>query len=150
MKLALRQRMMKMNAAMILLALLGCTASAFAADDARADGPPRIVITTPDEKRPRALPALYVGLAGLQAYDGYSTLRGVRRGARETNPIVAGLAAQPVAFWSMKAVSTTTSIYFAEQLWRQKHRAQAVVLMVATNGMMAAVAARNASILSRR
>ena len=97
------------------------------------------------------LRALYVGLAGLQAYDGYSTLRGVGQGvAHETNPIVGGLASQPVALWTLKAVSTVTSIYFAEQLWRQHHRTQAVVMMVVANGMMAAVAAHNASILKSR
>jgi hypothetical protein len=101
----------------------------------------------PQESRPRVLPALYVGMSALQIYDGYSTLRGVRGGAPETNPLVGGLAARPVAFWSVKAVTTAASIYLAEQLWRQHHRTQAVVTMVIANGVMAAVAARNASIV---
>ena len=90
---------------------------------------------------------MYVSLAALQAYDGYATLRGVRGGATEMNPLVGGLASQPVPFWALKAVSTVTSIYFAEQLWRQHKRGRAIATMVVANAVMGAVAARNASVL---
>jgi len=36
------------------------------------------------------------------------------------------------------------AIYAAEQLWRQHHRGQAIAIMVASNGVMAIVAAHNA------
>jgi hypothetical protein len=123
-----------------------------AADDQAVDqGPPRIVIQMPaPPTRPAALPVLYVTLAGLQAYDGYATLHGVNGAAQETNPLVGGLAQHPVAFWTIKAASTVTSIYFAEQLWRRRRRTEAVVLMVVANGVMGVVAARNTSILSGR
>ena len=142
---------------MTLLLLTGFVASStpvFAADDARRDstegGAPRIEITIPQATRPSALPAMYVALAGLQAYDGYTTLRGVRAGATETNPLVGGLASQPAAFWTVKALSTVTSIYFAEKLWRQHKRGQAIMTMVVANAVMGAVAARNAPVLNSR
>ena len=109
-----------------------------------------VPLTAPPPTRPQALPALYAGLAGLQAYDGYATLRGVHNGASEMNPLVGGLATQPAAFWSLKAASTAVSIYLAEQYWREGHRTKAVVTMVAANALMAAVAGRNSQILAGR
>jgi hypothetical protein len=143
-----------------LLLLLGFAASStpvFAADakdaakgDPKDGGAPRIQITSPGTTRPSALPTMYVSLAGLQAYDGYVTLHGVRAGATETNPLVGGLAKQPAAFWTVKALSTATTIYFAEQLWRQNKRKEAIVTMVVANAVMGAVAARNMSVLKSR
>jgi hypothetical protein len=137
------------TATTILLASLVYGAAPAAAQDQPAEQPPSIQITQPDESRPRILPPLYVGLAALQAYDGYTTIHGVRGGASETNVLVGGLASRPAAFWSVKAASTVVSIYFAEQLWRSHHRTEAVVMMVVANGVMTAVAARNASVSSR-
>ena len=165
--------MMKMTA-LTVTALVLLTAGAPAAQAADGDNPvadvphveiaesPRIQMVPPVENaqrvqlqgvqltRPASLPVMYVALAGLQAYDGYSTLHGTSTGASETNPLVSGLAAHPAAFWSLKAASTVATIFFAEQLWRQNHRKQAVLLMVVANGAMGVVAARNASVLSRR
>ena len=50
------------------------------------NGAPRLEIQVVTEgTRPGLLSPLYVSLAGLQIYDGYSTLRGVNRG-RQFNP----------------------------------------------------------------
>jgi len=97
--------------------------------------------------RGSVLPSLYASLAGLQAFDGYSTLVGVRRGAVETNGIIKNVAGNPAALWAVKAGATTASIFVAERLWKQNRRMAAIATMVATNGLMAAVAARNASVL---
>jgi hypothetical protein len=93
------------------------------------------------------LPSLYVSLIGLEAYDGYSTTRGLEHGAIESNTFLRGLAANPSALWAVKGGATLVSIYMAERLWRQDRRGQAVALMVITNGLMAAVALNNASVL---
>jgi hypothetical protein len=140
---------------LLLTGFVASSAQVFAADDAKSDakaveGAPRIEITIPSVTRPSALPAMYVSLASLQAYDGYTTLHGVRAGATETNPLVGGLASQPAAFWTVKALSTVTTIYFAERLWRQRKRGQAIVTMVAANAVMGVVAARNASVIKSR
>jgi len=111
-------------------------------------GQPRIEwFVVPPVLRPPVLPALYVSFAGLQAYDGYSTLRGVKNGAQESNALVGGLASKPAAFWAIKGGSTALSIYMAERLWRNNHRAEAIVTMVVANGVMAAIAARNTAVL---
>lgn len=98
-------------------------------------------------ERPLFLPAMYASLGALQVYDGYSTLAGVNRGARESNAIVGGLAGNPAALWTLKAASTGVSIYLAERLWRDHHRGQAIAVMLASNAVMSVVAARNASVL---
>ena len=107
---------------------------------------PKIQIFTPPETRPATLPAMYVSLAALQAYDGYATLRGVSHGARESNVIVSGLAGTPAVCWALKGGSTAVSIAMAEQLWRRHRRTEAIVTMIAANGVMAMIAARNASV----
>jgi hypothetical protein len=140
----------------LTLSLLLLTSSAFAADE-KTDQPndaPRIVITipaqTPAASRPSALVPMYFGLTVLQAYDGYTTIRGVAGGAAEQNPLVGGLAKQPAAFFALKALSTATTIWAAEQLWRQHHKTQAIVTMAIANAAMGFVAARNASVLRAR
>jgi len=145
---------MKITAFVVLAVLMVSSTPAFAADDVKSEvkgeGTPRIEINIPKATRPSALPAMYVSLAGLQAYDGYSTIRGVRNGATEANPLVGGLASQPAAFWTVKALSTVTTIYFAEQLWRQHKRGQAIMTMVVANAAMGAVAAHNMSVIRGR
>src|SRR5437763_834709 len=89
-----------------------------AADDKLAEeggvGQPRIEIfaaATSPAARPALLPTLYGTLAGLQIYDGYSTVAGLRTGGRETNALVGGMAGNPAMFWGLKAASTGVSIY---------------------------------------
>ena len=97
-------------------------------------------------RRPSVLPALYVSLAALQAFDGYSTTAGLSRGAQEANPMMRGVVGNSAAFWAVKVGSTAASIWIAERIWKT-NRVGAIVTMVAVNGMMASVAARNASVL---
>lgn len=93
------------------------------------------------------LPSLYVSLIGLQAYDGYSTIRGLSRGASESNPFIRTVTSREATLWAAKGGAAFVSIYVAERLWRQHRRGQAIVLMVVSNGLMAAAAARNASVI---
>jgi hypothetical protein len=97
--------------------------------------------------RGSVLPALYVSLAALNAYDGYSTNRGLARGAKEANPFMKGLASNSAALWAVKGAAAGASIAVAERLWRKHRRVEAIAVMVVSNGMMAVVAARNASVL---
>ena len=143
--------MVRMCSLFVIAIVIVGAVPTFAADAQQDNPPPKLQITIPaEESRPAILPPLYVGLAALQVYDGYSTIRGVREGNRETNPLVGGLAERPVVLWSLKAATTALSIYLAEQQWRQHHRKQAIVTMIVANGVMGAVAARNASRLASR
>ena len=99
--------------------------------------------------RPGLLPALYTGSALLEGYDAYSTLTALNSGASEANPLMRGITKSPAAFVALKAGVTMASIISAERMWKDNHRAAAVMMMVVSNGMMAAVAAHNASVLQR-
>jgi len=97
--------------------------------------------------RGAVLPALYASYAALQGYDAYTTLSGVRHGAQEGNAVMSGLAANSAAVWGLKAGVTLSSLMISEHLWKQHHRGQAIAVMLAANGLMAGVAARNAAVL---
>lgn len=93
------------------------------------------------------LPSLYVSLGALQAYDIYTTLHGLERGATEANPLMQGVTSNPAAFVALKAGVTGVSIYAAERLWRQNRKKSAIVMMLASNGLMAWVASHNAAVI---
>jgi hypothetical protein len=115
-----------------------------AAVPAVAAGSDRIA---PSLSRGLTLPALYASFAALNVYDAASTIGAMKRGAVEANPLVAGIAGHPAALWAVKGGVTAASILASENLWRQGHRRQAIVLMVASNSIMTAVAAHNASVI---
>lgn len=102
-----------------------------------------------ENARPLALPALYAGSALLQGYDAYSTLNALNHGAAEANPLMKGITKSPMAFIGLKAGMTTMSIMAAERMWKNNNRLGAVLTMVASNSVMAMVAAHNASVLSK-
>lgn len=122
----------------------------FAADDrTSAAGDPNTapaVNPAPPTSRGLVLPALYVSVAAFEVYDGLSTTTGLKHGAVEANPLMKGIAGKSMALWAVKGGVTTASIYAAERLWRQHRRAEAIAMMVAVNGVVVAVAARNASV----
>ena len=97
--------------------------------------------------RGAVLPALYATLAGLHAFDAYSTSNGLSRGARESNPLMQGVAGNSVALWTVKAGAAATSIAISERLWRHHRRGRAIAVMVAANTILAAVAAHNVSVV---
>jgi hypothetical protein len=96
-----------------------------------------------------ALPLLYASLIGLQAYDGFCTTRGLRKGAIESNALMATLVKHPVSLWGAKAGTAFASIYIAERLWKQRRRGAAIAMMVASNALMIGVASNNATVLRR-
>jgi uncharacterized membrane protein len=99
-------------------------------------------------RRSMVLPALYVSLSALQAYDVYSTLTAIKGGGAEANPFMKGVVGNPTAFVALKVGVTGASIYFAEKLWKDRKRTEAILLMVASNGLMAYVAQNNARVLN--
>lgn len=98
-------------------------------------------------RRPIVLPGLYAGFITLQALDTSYTLRSLPLLAREVNPLMRGVTKYPAAFVALKASLTIGAIMNAERLWRDDHRVAAIVLMAASNGLMAVVVSRNASTL---
>ena len=96
----------------------------------------------PRVKRPTLLPALYVTLGVIQAWDIASTSGALKRGAREANPAAAAFAGGKGSMVGLKMATTASTIFFAERAWK-KNKVAAVVMMAAINGSMAAVSVRN-------
>jgi hypothetical protein len=133
-----------------LIIIFAATVPGFAADDraSAASDPNTAPAMTPalPPSRGLVLPALYVSVAAFEIYDGLSTTTGLKQGAVEANPLMTRIAGKSLALWAVKGGVTTASIFAAERLWRQHRRAEAIVMMVAVNGVVMAVAARNASV----
>lgn len=100
-------------------------------------------------RRPLVLPSLYAGSAFLQGYDAYSTLTVLKRGGTEANPLMKSITKHPAAFIGLKVGMTAMSIMAAERMWKDHNRVGAVLTMVASNSLMAMVAAHNASVMAR-
>jgi Domain of unknown function (DUF5658) len=134
------------TATVAVLALLCGATHALAADHSDAnEEKPEIHAAA---ARPMVLPTLYTSLAALQFYDGYSTLYGQSHGARETNPTMQWVAASSARVWTVKAATTAVSIAIVERMWK-RNRLGAIVTMAAVNGLSAAVALHNASVLQQ-
>jgi len=85
---------------------------------------------------------LYLSFAGLQTLDAHSTMRALRAGGRERNPLLRELASHPAGLLALKAGVTASTIVLTEKL-RSKHRVGAMVLMTALNSAYAMVVAHN-------
>ena len=96
--------------------------------------------------RPLALPALYLSLAAFQAFDAYSTVRGLSRGAQESNPMMQHVAGNTVGFVALKAATAVVPMVLAERMWKH-NKVGAITLMIVANGVAAAVSANNAQVL---
>ena len=103
-------------------------------------------------ERPAILPALYVTLGAMQAWDIYSTRAAISAGAREANPAASPFSRHTGSMLGLKAATTAGTIFFAERMWK-KNKVGAVIMLIAINGATAAVSmnnTRNANKLSTR
>ena len=96
----------------------------------------------PRSARPAVLMPLYVSFASLQGLDAHSTTRALNRGGEEANPLLRGLAGNPVGLVAVKAAATTGVVYATEKMWK-RNKAAAIVFMVAANSAMAWVVQHN-------
>ena len=105
--------------------------------------PPTLPAVRPaGARRPSALMPLYVSFGTLQVLDGHSTVRALRRGAVEANPLMRGIVGNPAGLFAVKTAGTAGVIYAGEKLWK-RNKAAAVIFMVATNSAMAWVVQHN-------
>ena len=142
---------MRILVAALVVAGLSATASAaHAAEKEDAQRAPATILAprpmtssyAPQLKRPAILPALYVSLGAVQAWDVYATTAALRAGAREANPAVAPFAGNTGALIGAKAAATVGTIFFSERLWK-KNKVAAIVMLAAINGATAAVSMHN-------
>ena len=111
---------------------------------------PSIVLSTsvgaPPKRSPMLL-AMYATVGLVQAYDGYTTIKGVAANQVELNPAMLPFVKHPSLVIAAKGAMTLATIAAAENLWRHHHRGQAIAMLIVSNGLMAAVGAHNAMVL---
>jgi len=95
-----------------------------------------------DSAKRGALVPLYVSFASLQMLDAHSTLRAVRAGGVEQNPLMRGLADKPAALVALKAGVAVGTIALAER-FRGRSRAGSIALMAALNSAYAILVSHN-------
>lgn len=125
------------------LSVFPLTASRWVADTP-AEGPVR---RSPfgRESRGKAISSLYVSLGVLQAMDVYTTMSALNKGAREANPMMAGVAGSPGGLVAAKVAATAGTILLAERVWK-KNRVAAIGLLAALNSVTAIVVANNMNV----
>ena len=151
----MRPRALVRAGCLVAFVVLATTA---AAQEVPADGPeaaepptlyarmldvPLVKLEEAHATRPAVLPVLYAGFVALEAYDGYTTSRGLAAGRAELNPFVRWAVDHPLSLWALKGAAAAGSIYVAERLWRGKRRGQAITVMVLSNAIIGIVAVRN-------
>jgi uncharacterized protein DUF5658 len=111
---------------------------------AAAQVPSAPIQSRPEVKQtPRGLlPALYAGNIALQVMDTHSTFRALDAGLVESNPMMRWTTDHPVAFVSMKAAATATTILVAEKI-RKKYPRRAALFMAGVNTAYAFVVLHN-------
>jgi hypothetical protein len=90
----------------------------------------------------RGLLPLYISFASLQMLDAHATLRAVRAGAVERNPLLRGVADKPAALVALKVGVAVSTIALADRVSR-RNRVAALVLMAALNSAYTAVVLHN-------
>lgn len=85
---------------------------------------------------------LYISFASLQMLDALSTLRTLRAGGVEQNPLLRGFAHKPAALVAFKAGTAVSTIALVD-ITRNRNRVGAIVLMAALNSFYVAVVAHN-------
>jgi len=90
----------------------------------------------------RALTSLQVSFVALEALDVFSTMRAMRHGHSEANPLMRGVAGNSIAMATVKAGAAASTILLVRQVAR-KNRVAAIAMMIGMNTALSVVVARN-------
>jgi hypothetical protein len=102
---------------------------------------PQSLPATP-QRRPAALPPLYIMFASLQVLDTDSTRDAISRGYDESNPVLKNVAGNDAGMILVKVGATAATIFAVEKLWR-RNRVAAVATMIAVNTGYTVIVASN-------
>ncbi len=124
--------------------LLALTNNYTGSIEAQAVGLPPMVDHDP---RRTVLSSLHAITGVVQTYDGLLTLRVLRAGGVETNPLVKPVAGNEKAMIGVKVAAAMATVMGSEQLWKNGHKLGAILASVVANSAMALVAHHNAGVL---
>jgi hypothetical protein len=101
-----------------------------------------------DARRP-ILFALHGATGIVQAFDGMTTLKVLRAGGIEANPLMSGVVTNERGLMAAKIGAAAATIIGTETLWHHNHRTAALIVSMVANSAMAAVANHNSQVLQR-
>ncbi|MEO5897232.1 MAG: DUF5658 family protein [Vicinamibacterales bacterium] len=93
--------------------------------------------------------SMYVSFAALQVMDIMSTTKALAGGATEANPVMSGMVNNKAGFYSIKAATAISTVFFAERLGKN-HPRRAAIMMAVLNVGYAAVVAHNYRVANAR
>lgn len=124
--------------------LLALTAARDGAD------PQPVAPVMPDRDARRAvLSSLHAVTGVVQTYDGMLTMRVLRAGGVEANPLMKPVTRNEGAMLGVKIAAAVATVIGTETLWHDNHRVAAIVTSIVANSAMAMIARHNAQVLAR-
>lgn len=118
-------------------------------DDGDQTGMMTVFPARDHDPRRVVLSSLHLLTGVVQGYDGMLTLKVLKAGGVETNPLVKPMANNQGAMMALKAAAAVSTVIGVESLWKRNHRVGAIVASVAVNSAMAMVAHHNSRVLAR-
>lgn len=123
--------------------LLALTAALDGAD------PQPVVQVIPDRDPRRAvLSSLHAVTGVVQTYDGMLTMRVLRAGGVEANPLMKPVTRSEGTMLGVKIAAAVATVIGTETLWHDNHRLAALVSSIVANSAMAMIARHNAHVLA--
>lgn len=114
------------------------------------DAPPVMVKVVPDRDPRRAvLSSLHAMTGVVQTYDGMLTMRVLKAGGTESNPLMKPVVRNEGAMMGVKIAAAVATVIGTETLWHDNHRIAAIVASVVGNSGMAMIARHNARVLAQ-
>lgn len=114
------------------------------------DTPPVVVRTVPERDPRRAvLSSLHAVTGVVQTYDGLLTMRVLKAGGSESNPLMKPVVGNEGVMMGVKVAAAVATVIGTETLWHDNHRVAAIVASVLANSGMAMIARHNARVLAR-
>ncbi len=117
---------------------------------ARDGGDPQPVVPVSDrDPRRTILSSLHAVTGVVQTYDGMLTMRVLRAGGVEANPLMKPVTRNEGVMLGVKIAAAVATVIGTETLWHDNHRLAAIVTSVVANSAMAMIARHNAQVLAR-
>lgn len=115
------------------------------------DAPSVVVVRTVPDRDPRraVLSSLHAVTGVVQTYDGMLTMRVLKAGGKETNPLMKPVVGNEGVMMGVKVAAAVATVIGTETLWHDNHRIAAIVASVVANSGMAMIARHNARVLAR-
>ena len=115
------------------------------------DAPPPVAVTAVPDRDPRraVLSSLHAVTGVVQTYDGMLTMRVLKAGGTESNPLMKPVVRNERAMMGVKIAAAVATVIGTETLWHDNHRIAAIVASIVANSGMAMIARHNARVLAQ-